>query len=84
MCPLALLYTYTNKTEANTMHTVTVSGKQIKNGDWVCFKADYETGGTVVDMVDHGTSRECFIIRTYDDHGGDSTTKVLVADCWAE
>ena len=62
---------------------VEIDGKQIKVGDWVCFKSDYEQSGQVTKIHSNGMLE----LHSEDGFGGeylkyDTHTDVDPDDCW--
>ena len=65
-----------------------VDGQTVKIGDWVCFKADIEQSGKIVDIkksyMDHSLVLENENGFHGDYIGGQTITTELASDCWIE
>ena len=65
-----------------------VDGKTVKIGDWVCFKADIEQSGKIVDIKKSYMGHSLVLENENGFHGdyigGQTITTELASDCWIE
>jgi hypothetical protein len=65
-----------------------VDGQTVKIGDWVCFKADIEQSGQIVEIkqsyMGHSLTLENKSGFHGDYIGGQTITTELARDCWLE
>ena len=65
-----------------------VDGQTVKIGDWVCFKADIEQSGKIVDIKKSYMGHSLVLEnenRFHGDYiGGQTITTELASDCWIE
>jgi hypothetical protein len=65
-----------------------VDGQTVKIGDWVCFKADIEQSGKIVDIKKSYMGHSLVLENQNGFHGdyigGQTITTELASDCWLE
>ena len=65
-----------------------VDGQTVKIGDWVCFKADIEQSGKIVDIKKSYMGHSLVLENENGFHGdyigGQTITTELARDCWLE
>jgi hypothetical protein len=65
-----------------------VDGQTVKIGDWVCFKADIEQSGKIVDIKKSYMGHSLVLENLNGFHGdyigGQTITTELASDCWIE
>jgi hypothetical protein len=65
-----------------------VDGQTVKIGDWVCFKADIEQSGKIVDIKKSYMGHSLVLENENGFHGdyigGQTITTELASDCWIE
>ena len=65
-----------------------VDGKQVKVGDWVCFKCDIEQSGQIVEIKQSYMGPSLVLQNNNGFHGdyigGQTITTELARDCWLE
>jgi hypothetical protein len=70
------------------MKTVTVDGKQVGVGDWVCFKCDIEQSGRIAKIKPARYGAELLLENesgfSGEYIGRDTSTIVSARDCWLE
>jgi hypothetical protein len=70
------------------MKTATVDGQTVTIGDWVCFKADVEQSGQVVDIKSSYMGKALVLENKTGFHGdyigGQTITTEEARDCWLE
>jgi hypothetical protein len=70
------------------MKTAQVDGQTVKLGDYVCFKADVEQSGKIVDIKQSYMGASLTLESEYGFHGdyigGQTITTELARDCWLE
>jgi hypothetical protein len=74
------------------MLTAVVNGQEVKVGDYVCFKADVEQTGRIIqiDQPRQGWGRTPILLLRNDNMfvgeyiGGEHEARVAAEDCWIE
>jgi hypothetical protein len=70
------------------MQTALVDGKEVKVGDWVCFKSDIEQSGRIVEIKQSYTGKALVLENNNGFHGdyigGETITTELARDCWVD
>lgn len=61
-----------------------VEGKEVKVGDWVCFKSDIEQSGKIVEIRGNMLYLENENGFSGDYIGGETFTTELASDCWID
>jgi hypothetical protein len=72
------------------MNSVKIEGRDVKPGDWICFKSDIEQGGRIVEIrpASRYLGRQIELILENENGfqgayiGGDTQTVVRASDCW--
>jgi hypothetical protein len=70
------------------MKTAKVEGQTVAIGDWVCFKADCEQSGQIIDIKSSYMGQALVLENKAGFHGdyigGDIITTQEASDCWLE
>lgn len=71
------------------MQTATVDGKQVKVGDHVSFKSDYEQAGQITKIERDRMGNVTLTLENENGFGGEylryaTTTTVWASDCWLD